>query len=408
MAITASEVFILGSKKKTEFLSGLARVKDEAGTLPITLLTLQKKEDPTGYYDQLCAALKASNAGAKVGMFTGKTEAYTGAFIEGFLTKVDAAGLARVNVAAGIGILLSGKDEEEVQTMKFAAKLSSDVVGRVFKVQMLDIIDEETKKTHSEIADEVEKFISETDNEKYEKHAKKLKLEPDQVESCFTPIIQSGGNYSLKVSAQSDDSPLVQGVIIAAAGARYKSYCSNVARTFIVGEPAKSQEKNYNFLLQVQEEALKVMKVGKPVSGVHSRVKAFIQEKRPDLSKLLAKNSGFCMGIDFRESALQLNEANDQKFAPRSVWNLAIGFDGIENEEAKSAAEKNYALFIADTVLVTASEAEVLTPTKKKYGAMFLVLQELIVAFALGIPPLPLGFCLKRGCISGDFAACSF
>ena len=300
-------------------------------------------------------------------MFLGKSEEYTGGLIEGFLAAVDAAGFERVNAAAPVGVLLAAKDEDEILAMKLAAKLSSDVLGRVVKVRVLDIIDDERKEKHADIADEVEKFITETDNDKYAKHAKKLKLDTDLLESCFSPIIQSAGQFNLKVSAQSDDAVLQQGVIVGVVGARYKSYCSNAARTFIVGEPTKAQEKNYKFLLEVHEEAMKTMQDGKAVAGVYARVKEFVAENRPDLSKHLTKNAGFAMGIDFRESALVLNEKCKENFAANMVFNLAIGFSGIENEDGKTAAERVYALFVADTYLVTKSEPELLTPTKKQY-----------------------------------------
>ena len=58
----------------------------------VKLLTYAKKEDPKGFFDQICSAIKASNGGKKVGMFTGKSDEYTGSLVEGFLSAVDAAG----------------------------------------------------------------------------------------------------------------------------------------------------------------------------------------------------------------------------------------------------------------------------------------------------------------------------
>lgn len=58
----------------------------------VKLLTYTKKEDPKGFFDQICSAIKASNGGKKVGMFTGKSDEYTGSLVEGFLSAIDAAG----------------------------------------------------------------------------------------------------------------------------------------------------------------------------------------------------------------------------------------------------------------------------------------------------------------------------
>jgi hypothetical protein len=57
---------------------------------------------------------------------------------------------------------------------------------------------------------------------------------------CYSPIIQSGGNYDLKSSAQTDDQRLKPGVILCSLGIRYKSYCSNVGRTFMIDPDAVS------------------------------------------------------------------------------------------------------------------------------------------------------------------------
>lgn len=50
----------------------------------------------------------------------------------------------------------------------------------------------------------------------------------------YTPIIQSGGKYDLKVSAESNQDNLKAGVILAGIGIKYKEYCSNIARTFMI------------------------------------------------------------------------------------------------------------------------------------------------------------------------------
>ena len=66
-------------------------------------------------------------------------------------------------------------------------------------------------------------------------------VDTSQVDMCYPAIIQSGGNYSLKFSAVSDDKPLHFGAIVCLLGARYKSYCSNIGRTLLVNPSEKMQ-----------------------------------------------------------------------------------------------------------------------------------------------------------------------
>lgn len=68
---------------------------------------------------------------------------------------------------------------------------------------------------------------------------------------CYIPMVQSGGVYDLRPSAPNTDDHLHYGVIVCALGARHRSYCSNVARTFMV-DPSPEQKKAYNALLAAQ------------------------------------------------------------------------------------------------------------------------------------------------------------
>ena len=69
-------------------------------------------------------------------------------------------------------------------------------------------------------------------------HTSSLTHSHTQVEICYSPIIQSGGNYQLRFSTVSNDERLHFGTIICCLGVRYKSYCSNIVRTMFV-EPTQ-------------------------------------------------------------------------------------------------------------------------------------------------------------------------
>jgi len=82
------------------------------------------------------------------------------------------------------------------------------------------------------------------------------------------------------------------GTIICSLGVRYRSYCSNIGRTFLI-DPNKQQEKNYTFLLDVQRKILDAMKEGTKIKDVYARAMDFIRNKRPELEKKFVKNLGF-------------------------------------------------------------------------------------------------------------------
>lgn len=77
----------------------------------------------------------------------------------------------------------------------------------------------------------------------------------------FTPIIQSGGKYDLKVSAESNGENLKAGVVLASMGIKYKEYCSSIGRSFLYGphkvsSPRQSSKPCADTLHAVSSRAL--------------------------------------------------------------------------------------------------------------------------------------------------------
>ena len=79
---------------------------------------------------------------------------------------------------------------------------------------------------HSKLSEGVEKAIT---DKKYGQN-----VDTSQIESCYPPILQSGGDYKLKFSVVSNKENVHFGALICLFGARYKSYCSNIIRTMLV------------------------------------------------------------------------------------------------------------------------------------------------------------------------------
>ncbi len=134
----------------------------------------------------------------------------------------------------------------------------------------------------------------------------------------FTPIIQSGGKYDLKVSAESNGDNLKTGVILASMGIKYKEYCSMIARTFLIGPdkvravvniprrsaggdlgasltlPARqSQETNYTFVLDLQQHLLRVLKAGVLAKDVYAAGLQYVKDKKPALEGSYPKSIGY-------------------------------------------------------------------------------------------------------------------
>ncbi|KAI5394695.1 variant 3, FACT complex subunit spt16, partial [Lathyrus oleraceus] len=153
-----------------------------------------------------------------------------GKLLEAWAEKLKSSKFNLSDVANGFSALFSAKSNEEITSIKRAAYLTTSVMKNFVVSKLENVIDEEKKILHSTWMEETEKVILEPSKVN-------CKLKADNVDICYPPIFQSGGKFDLRPSAVSNDEALCYdsaSVIICAVGARYKSYCSNIARTFLI------------------------------------------------------------------------------------------------------------------------------------------------------------------------------
>uniref|UniRef100_A0A3P8TL58 FACT complex subunit n=1 Tax=Amphiprion percula TaxID=161767 RepID=A0A3P8TL58_AMPPE len=344
MVFCDTKIFFLASKKKVDFLKQVAVTKGNEnanGVPPITLLTREKNESNKANFDKMIEAIRGSKEGKTVGVFS--KDKFPGEYMKSWNDTITAEGLEKVDISAVVAYTMAVKEDGELSLMKKAAAITSEVYSKFFKERVMEIVDADEKVRHSKLAESVEKAIEE---KKYLGGA-----DPSTVEMCYPPIIQSGGNYSLKFSVVSDKNHMHFGAITCAMGIRYKSYCSNLVRTLMVDPPQEMQD-NYNFLLQVEEELLKELKHGVKICDAYSTVLEYVKKEKSDLVAKLTKNLGFAMGIEFREGSLVLNAKNQYKLKKGMVLNISLGFADLVNKDAKKDEQKKYALFIGDTIQI--------------------------------------------------------
>ncbi|KAI1312608.1 FACT complex subunit spt16 [Mortierella claussenii] len=303
--------------------------------------------------------------GDRVGVFAKDTQ--IGAFAAAWKSALEKSPkpIESVDMSAGVAEVFAIKDDEELRSTKMATKLSSLVMKNYFIEEMTQIIDEERKITHEKFSEKTEDALLD------EKMYKQLKFPADAAsgnpEWCYTPIIQSGGDYDLKTSAVSNDKELHAGTIICSLGVRYRSYCSNIGRTFLI-DPNKAQEKNYTFLLDVQRKVLDAMKEGVLIKDVYNRAMDFIRNRRPDLEKKFVKNLGFGTGLEFRESSYLLNSKNTKELQRDMIFSVSVGFQDIDNPKATDERSKKYSLLLIDTVRITTEAPQILTVCDTSYS----------------------------------------
>lgn len=223
---------------------------------------------------------------------------------------------------------------------------------------MSEILDAEKKITHQVLADKVSAKLDDT------KFFQKLKVsnnfDPMNLDWSFQPLVQSGGNYDLKFSTDSDTNNLHAGVIVAALGLRYQSYSSMIARTYMV-DPNKSQESNYKLLSQIHQTVLSSIKDGVQAKEIYSKAMGVLKSKKPDLEKHFPKNVGSGIGIELKDPTLLLNAKNTRTLKDGMTLQVATSFTDLINSEPQDSKSKKYSLIIVDTVRVTTSDVVVFT-----------------------------------------------
>ena len=205
--------------------------------------------------------------GKTVGIF--QKDFYSGDLIHNW--RLDYEGkFSRFDVSAAFAQLFSVKDEKEVVLIRKACHTTCLLFSKFVKKEIVSIVDQDKKVKHSKLTAQIESALFE--GEKYFPPG----VTGDVVEHCFSPILQSGGNYQLKFSIESDEEKLHFGTIIICMGIRYKTYCSSLVRTMMV-MPDNSQREIYTFLIDVYQLVLKNLIPGTTSSEVYNTALSHIE-----------------------------------------------------------------------------------------------------------------------------------
>jgi nucleosome binding factor SPN SPT16 subunit len=328
-------VWVCGTKKKCEFLQPAvdhqeADTSEGNNDFTIHLLLRNKEDGNAANYDTLVKqAHSRGSDNHKIGAIakeraTNKGNGgILGPYEERLDTNVEEKLIEIVDVSPALALVMAQKDESERDLMKKSSVLSNKVMKHGFVKRLEEIIEEESTITHEKLATEMEAILEDPNKIK-------LNVPQNDVQSCYFPIVQSGGTYDIRVSAQSTSKNLCPDIITVSLGARYKLYCSNIARTFLVDPPKKVSE-TYEILLEVQEACLEQMRPGNQLKSVYKAAVSYLQKNgHEDLIPKLPKNLGFAQGLDFRDSTLTLSAKNGVTIKRGMVFCLAVGFQDLE------------------------------------------------------------------------------
>ncbi|OIV89360.1 hypothetical protein TanjilG_22693, partial [Lupinus angustifolius] len=363
MVFMKKQIHILCSQKKASILESVKKPARDAVGVDVVLHVKSRNDDGTALMDVILRAIRVQSKAdgpdaATIGYIS--REAPEGKVLEAWSEKLKNTDFNLSDVSNGLSTLFAVKSNEELTSIKRAAYLTASVMKNFVVTKLETVIDEEKKTSHSTLMEETEKVILEPSKVN-------CKLKAENVDICYPPIFQSGGEFDLRPSAVSNDELLhydPASIIVCAVGARYKSYCSNIARTFLIdAEPLQS--KAYEVLLKAHEAVVGSLKPGKKLNAAYQAAVSVVEKDAPELISYMTKSAGTGIGIEFRESGLNLNAKNEQVVKEGMVFNVSLGFQNLQSEKSKSK-NKHFSLLLADTVVINKDKTEVATAMSSK------------------------------------------
>lgn len=327
------------------------------GKTPVEILVKGKDDAENKKNTERCLDLIKA-AGKKVG--TVAKDSSSGPFVEEWKAAFSEISkeVEEVDITPAISGALSVKDEKELRAIRDASRASSGLMASYFVDTMSNILDEEKKMSHKVLSDKVANKID--DDKFFNKLKVSTGFDPLQLDWTIAPIVQSGGKYDLKISAQPDQSNLHAGVILCTLGLRYLTYSSLIARTYLV-DPNKSQESAYKLLLATHDTVIKNLKDGAVAKDVYNKALSLIKSKKPELVNHFGKTVGYGIGLEIRDTSFSLNNKNTQTLRDGMTFCVTTSFTDVENPNPQDSKSKTYSLILIDTVRVGGSEGLVFT-----------------------------------------------
>ncbi len=216
------------------------------------------------------------------------------------------------------------KTKKEIEIIKKGCKISDEILKNCFK---------RFKKFKTEA--EVKAFLE------YESKKKGCEL-------AFPTIVASGTN-SNKAHHDTENCKLKKGFCVIDFGIRHKNYCTDTTRTIYIGKPSKKEIQTYNFVLKIQKNTIKNIKLNQKCSEVFRQLKTDLGK----YAKYFTHGLGHGFGIKIHELP-NLTEKSTNKIQNNQLFTVEPGI-----------YLQNFGIRIEDDILINDGKVTVLTKIPK-------------------------------------------
>ena len=220
------------------------------------------------------------------------------------------------------------KDEDEIESIKKACKITDECYEYI-----LNYI--KPGMTEKQIAREI-------DNYYYE----------NAEGTSFETIVASGENSSKPHAVPTERRIQEKDIITIDMGCRINGYCSDMTRTFFVGEVPEQIKYVYELVLKNQEQVLQDLKEGANTKQISKMVENDFRLNNYDLIHAL----GHGVGLDIHEEPVISSRIEN-----------VLKENMVVTDEPGIYIAGQFGVRIEDTVLITKGGCETLTKSPKKY-----------------------------------------
>ena len=221
------------------------------------------------------------------------------------------------------------KDSDEIQAMRASASLGC----RLFEAALKSVVRGQTELEVSAVL---------------EQGAKRAGAES----MSFETIVASGPRSALPHGRATSAKLSKRGLVTLDFGVVLNGYCSDMTRTVHLGRPKGEVRSVYDFVLEAQLAALASIRAGVESGAVDEAARSVL--RRAGLDKYFIHSTGHGVGLEIHEGP---------RIAARETTRLAAGM--VITVEPGVYLPGRFGVRIEDTVLVTNTGGEVITPTTK-------------------------------------------
>ena len=341
--------FLVASKKKS-LIESTKKPKEIVNVPQIKIILRTPSDDNTPKIKEIFENIKQEINKNEINIGYIKEEKGIGKAVEEFYSVADnIEGIHLVDTPNLIDEIIQTKDKNELNLINISSRYSCYLLDHLNKEFENDVEEEKIIK-HIKISEEVKKmYEKENFKKKFKEKYSKYNINPQLLEVKYTPVIQSGGNYTLDCFKESDNNELSSDIIICKAFASYKDYNSQIIRTFMI-DSNKAQQNQYKILLAAFDKMLILLKEGitkkSTLGDIYKEIKEFIISRDENLTNCVPECLGYGLGLEKVNNNLRITADSKVIIQKGMVIFIHLSLQNLEIDN------KNYMMQIGDTICI--------------------------------------------------------